>query len=740
MKHYVIRAGLGLAILAVLLLHAAKILELSFLHRLEAISYDIRLRLTMPVTVFPDIVIVDIDEKSLAEEGRWPWGRDRLALLVDKLFSRYRAAVVGFDVVFAEKDESAGWEVLQALKRNQLRDVPQYAALLPKIRPQLDRDRRFANSLQGRPVVLGYYFTHFENPSARRTSGALPSPLFPAGAFRNLDTAFVVASGYGANLAVLQGAAANAGHFTPLIDFDGVTRRIPMLVEYQGDYYESLALAVCRKFLGVEEVVPVVPASSGDSAYTSMESLRLGDLEIPVDENVGTLVPYRGRAGSFKYVSAVDVIEERADDGVLAGKIVLVGATAPGLFDQRSTPVGSVYPGVEVHANMIAGILEQRINQKPAYVLGMEVVTILLAGILLALVLPRVDPLRASLITLAVLLLMLGANLAAWRYGNLVLPLAPILGLVVALFVIDMSYGFFVESRAKRRISNLFGQYVPPALVDEMSKNPEAFDMKGESREMTVLFSDIRGFTTISENLDPRQLTLLMDAYLTPMTQVIHKHRGTIDKYIGDAIMAFWGAPLPDPQHARHAVLAALEMRQSLGRLMQEFRARGWPELKIGIGINTGVMSVGNMGSQFRKAYTVIGDAVNLASRLEGATKEYGVTVIVGEKTRKAAPGIVYRELDRVRVKGKREPVVVYEPMGLTENVGQPLQQEIAMFHEVLRHYRAREWDSATRLLSTLRERNDRCLLYRRYIERIEHLRANSPGEEWDGVLEFQTK
>jgi len=320
------------------------------------------------------------------------------------------------------------------------------------------------------------------------------------------------------------------------------------------------------------------------------------------------------------------------------------------------------------------------------------------------------------------------------------LPLASGLLLISTIYVLNMTYGFFIESRGKRQLAGLFGQYVPPELVDEMAKNPEAISLEGESREMTVLFSDVRGFTNISEGLDPKQLTQLMNEFLTPMTHVIHDNRGTIDKYMGDAIMAFWGAPLADSQHASHAVKAGMEMLANLNNLQAQFKARGWPEIKIGVGLNTGVMTVGNMGSEFRMAYTVMGDAVNLGSRLEGLTKNYGVQMIVSEFTREKAPEYIYRELDIVRVKGKDKPVVIYEPVCVAGEEDKSLKDELKLYRETLKLYRAQNWDLAEMQFINLQKLHPQRHLYAMYIERIAHYRQNPPGAGWDGVFTFQTK
>ncbi|MDD5328834.1 MAG: adenylate/guanylate cyclase domain-containing protein [Sulfuricella sp.] len=735
LKKHVIPIALGVAMLLPFLLHAAKIFEIPLIRSIEAISYDVRLRLTMPQTLDRRIAIVDIDEKSLAEEGRWPWGRDKLAAMLDQLFERDHVKAVGFDVVFAEKDESSGLKVLERLGQKELSDLPQFQARLAQLRPQLDHDRLFAQKLAGRPVVLGYYFTNNQN----RVSGQLPAASLPSGALKTSNTAFIDASGYGANLTQFQQAAHGAGHFNPMTDFDGVARRVPMLMEYNGAYYEALSLAMMRTLAGDQPLRPGFETGAGNVG-DALEWLGVGQLKIPVDENVSALVPYRGKQGSFPYFSATDVLHGRVDARELAGAIVLVGTTAPGLMDLRSTPVGTVYPGVEIHANLIAGMLDRNIKEKPAYMLGADLSEMLLLGLLLAVALPLLSPIRATLAALAALTVVVGINLALWQYANMVMPLAATMLMVAAQFILSMSYGFFVESRAKRQITGLFGQYVPPELVDEMSENPENFTMEGESREMTVLFSDVRGFTNISEGLDPKQLSRLMNEYLTPMTQIIHKQRGTIDKYIGDAIMAFWGAPLADPDNARHGVLAALEMQAALAALREKFKAEGWPEIRIGVGVNTGSMSVGNMGSEFRMAYTVMGDSVNLASRMESLTKQYGAGIIVGENTQKILnQEFVFRELDRVRVKGKDKPVAIYEPLGLTGQVEMPALDERALFQTAIGLYRAQDWDLAELHLLNLRQAEARPV-YDLYLERIAYFREHPPGAEWDGVFVFHAK
>jgi adenylate cyclase len=738
-KRHSIRIGINLVVLLAFLLHTLGVIHLGFIGRMENLAYDIRLNVMMPNTVDPRIVIVDIDEHSLLEQGRWPWSRNKLATMMNQLFDHYKVKVVGFDVVFAEKDESSGLKTLEKIGREHFAGDREFNKTLDKVRPSLDYDQLFADSIKGRPVVLGYYFRQGENEKGG--IGALPAPAFATGEFDKSGVDFVKANAYGANLPVLQKNAAAAGHFIPIVDQDGISRRIPMVVEYQGALYESLSLAIARIALNIPKIeAGFVNGKSGEN-YAGLEWLQLGKRRIPVDEHVAALIPFRGRQGSFPYVSATDVLTGKADPKVLENTIVLIGTTAPGLMDLRASPVQSVYAGVEMHANMVAGILDQNIKAHPAYMLGAELIMLLLTGLVLALGLAVLSPLWSTLLAGAVLILYTMFNLLLWQKANLVLPIASMLLMVAMLYLLNMSFGFFVESRGKRQLAGMFGQYIPPELVNEMvEKGVENYSMDGDSRELTVLFSDVRGFTTISEGLDPKQLTLLMNEYLTPMTHVIHRFRGTIDKYMGDAIMAFWGAPVADPDHARHAILAALGMIEQLKALQVAFEAKGWPPINIGVGLNTGIMTVGNMGSEFRMAYTVMGDAVNLGSRLESLTKQYGVHIIVSEFTKAKAPDFIYRELDRVRVKGKDKPVAIFEPIGLPEQVNAKMESELALYREALRLFRAQNWDLAELQFLNLHKSYPERYLYTVYTERIEYYRANPPGEDWDGVFTFKTK
>ena len=734
--------------------HAATFYKIGFITRLENIIYDYRLRLTMPGTVDDRVVILDIDERSLDPRalGRWPWSRDKIVGLLQKLFDKYGVVLIGFDVVFAEPDESSGLPVLEKLAKTRLKDVGPFQSALKELRPGLDYDAIFANFLRGRPVVLGYYFN--SNDDAVE-SGALPEPVLPPGTFGNRKIRFAIWKGYGANLPEFQTGAVNAGHFNPLVDDDGVSRRVPMLMEYKGGYYEAFSLAIVRLYLGMQDAVrnnktaltlPKVltgtaPEPFIKGSYTGLEWLEVGQLRIPVDDEVAALVPYRGPRGSFPYFSLADVWFDKVPVESLKGRIALIGTSAPSLVDLRSAPVDSVYPGVEIHANLVAGMLDGKLKHKPAYMLGAEVLLLALGGVVLTLLIPMLAPLWASAATVTGMALITLLDVGVWSYAGLVLPLAASVLMTVTLYTVNMAYGYFVETRSKRQFTELFGQYVPPELVGIMAEDPEQYTMAPKSTDLTILFSDVRGFTSISEALSPEHLREYINEYLTDMSNIIRgKYRGTLDKYIGDAIMAFWNAPVEDKDHPRNGVLAALEMLRECGSLNEKFTARGWPTLKIGIGVNSGNVRVGDMGSKERRAYTAMGDAVNVASRLEGRTKYYGVGILVGEATRTLVKDVVFKEIDKIKVKGKDEAITIYEPLGLEAEVEKKVLDELKLWHQTIRLYRSRQWDQVEVNLLNLHRMNPGCALYELYAKEAAGKRRNPPPAEWDGVTVFDEK
>lgn len=739
MRKHRLRILVGALLVALFAGHVAKLWQLPLLPRIEALLYDARVRALAPHTQDDRIVVVDIDEKSLREkdqggEGRWPWRRDRMAQLVGDLFQKYGVSLVALDIVLSEKDASSGLEVLEQLAQQELKDVPEFAKQLVQLRPQLAFDHVFAQAMQTGPVVMGYAF-HNDKPAGATT---LP-PGLDAAEWGLSQVRAQSYPGYSGLLPELAAQAAGAGHLNPLRDEDGVTRRVPLLVEYQGRYYPALSVAVVQALTGAPKVGVVVSNYGGSKGQ--IEKIDLAGIEVPVDAALNALVPYRGASHSFTYVSASDVLQGRVPVAQLKDRIVLIGTSATGLADLVTTPVGVSFPGVEVHANLITGMLDGRVVHAPAYAQGVEMLSVLVLGLLMVLGGACLKPAYAIGVFVLALAATLAMNIGLLMGQQLMLPLAAPLACLVVAFVFQMAYGFFIEARGKRQISELFASYVPPELVQIMSQDPQSFTMAPVERELTVLFADVRDFTSISEHLSPEALSELINAYLTAMSEVIRDgHQGTLDKYIGDAVMAFWGAPVPNADHAQDAVRAALAMQGAAQRLNQEFIRKGWPQLSIGVGLNTGPMRVGDMGSKIRRAYTVMGDSVNLGARLEGLTKLYGVGILIGEDTCSQLPGWTCREVDRVRVKGKDRAVAIFEPVGLTSDVPAALLEELAQWSLALAAYREGDWAQSATRLAQLSASYPKHGLYALFARRVAQFQRAAPDEGWDGSTKFDVK
>ncbi len=724
--------GVLLTLLAVLV----KTIEVPVLseldRRLEWLAYDLRVRTMLPDEVAPDprIVIVDIDEKSLLQLGRWPWSRATIATLVDRVFEA-GAAVLAMDVMYSEPelDRLAGPQDFTADGAGGFSSTDVSPAKSPGW-----ADQRFASSIEGRNVVLGYVIAD----AATVPKGSLPPPLL-MDEWLVENVVLIDIESYIANLDFLQERARAGGFFSIMPDDDGIIRSAPLLARRNGQLFGSLALETARLFLDAEQIL-LIPRPLGDSMV--VESISLDGLtDIPTDGYGYVLIPYRGDSGSFRYISSVDVINGDIPEGFFEDRIVLFGTTAVGLYDMRSTPVASVFPGVEVHANVIAGLLDGHFPNEPPWALGANVALLITLGVLSIFVVPFIKPVALIVISLLMLGLVTALNLWAWAEYGLVLAIVAPLLLVILIGTADLAYGFLTEARGRKQLKAVFGQYVPPEIVDEMNKDPDGdFGLEGESRELSVLFCDIRSFTTISESLAADELKQLLNYFFTPMTRIIFERRGTIDKYVGDMIMAFWGAPVHDPQHHQHAVLGALAMLDKLVEMQPELEARGWPKIEIGVGINSGMMNVGDMGSEYRRAYTVIGDAVNLGSRLEGLTKYYGVRLIVSESTRAGLDGIVLRCLDRVKVKGKNEPVTIYEPLGTADRVTPEQLAEVEDSNRALEYYFEGAWDAAEQAFSRLHQAFPESKFYGLYLERIKHLREQGISPGWAGVFEHTSK
>ncbi|MFT5136086.1 MAG: adenylate cyclase [Arenicella sp.] len=759
MKKSIGRILIGLALTTLFLAWERNKIEIPIIDRLELMSYDARLDATIPEPeVDPRVVIIDIDERSLVEQGHWPWNRLKLAKLVTTLIDVYQVELLGFDVVFAERDSSEELELLETLA-TQSQDT-EFLARYQNYKPHLNPDQIFAQALNNRPVILGYYF---DKSSVRSTrTGALGAPLFAKGTpyypmltlqkkLSTSDTATgenpdqgsmteAEVTSYTGNVAELQKNALGGGFYSiPSQDRDGILRRIQLMEKFDGALFGSLSLELARHYMGSD--VELI-TSLNENNREVIQGLDIGSGVVPIDAHGTSYIPYNGRAYSFRYVSATDILNQTVKNPEdLQYVIGIVGTTAAGLVDLRNTPLQqNNYPGVEVHAATVVGILDASFRSRPYYADAADFLLILFVGLLLSITLPALGASKQTLMWLGLSALAIASNLYLWAEQDTILAISPMLLLATGLYMINMAYGYFFESRNKAKLSGLFGQYIPPELVEEMAKDPQAYDLVAKKEDLSVLFTDVRGFTNISEGLDPESLSTLMNELLSPMTRIVHENKGTIDKYMGDAMMAFWGAPIPNLNHASAAVASGLEMLNELDAINQKFADKQWPEIKIGVGVNTGEMNVGNMGSEFRMAYTVLGDAVNLGARVEGLTKEYGVLFIVTQFTAAAAPEFEYRQLDTVRVKGKDEPVTIFEPMGLRQDIDAQEMAEKEVYHCALAAFALQEFEDALVSFEQLYRDSDDRLLYKLYIERCQHFIAHSPGQDWDGVVTFATK
>lgn len=704
-----------------------------WLHRLDYLLFDMRLNSSLAIkkdqSLKPEqpIIILDIDEKSLAEQGRWPWSRQVLAELLQSL-QHYQVSIVAFDVVFPEPERNLLTTLNKHLAQH---DVGWQAPL--QWQKYVDGDFQFAQEIAKVDTVLGFFFQSEANVKV----GQLPKPVYQLQPKELQKLVVLNKPGFAANLPQLQQQAVSAGFVSTISDSDGSIRRSPLLIRHEDGLYPSLGLATAMGFLLLDEVAI---ETSQLNQVEVMSSVKLDSLTIATDASGRVIVPYIGPRNSYPYYSLTDVLKRRVPTEVLEGAIVLVGTSAIGLSDLRPTPMGTQYPGVEVHANIINALLKGDFPYRPDWHSGATLAVMILLAALLSLWLPGLGPISSIVISSTSILLVVISNFYLWHGYGLDLPVAAVILLVLSLTLFNMAYGFIRENQNKKVIKGMFTQYVPPAHIDRMLSDPDAYNFSGESKELTVLFSDIRSFTSISENLSASELKSLLNEYFTPITKVIFDNDGTIDKYVGDMVMAFWGAPIDDEQHATRAVKAALEMLEKTEQLSQAFVKKGWPEIKIGVGLNTGLMNVGDMGSSYRRAYTVLGDAVNLGSRLESITKFYGVPLLIGEKTCEQVQGYCCRFIDCIQVKGKDEPIKVFQPVCLQQDASDELLAEIQLFDDFYQCYLQQDWQRSVQLLNSLIESYKDTKLYKVYLSRIEELKLADYQKNWDGVYRHTEK
>jgi len=684
------------------------------------------------------IAIVDIDEKSLRAIGQWPWPRNTVAKMIRNLDAG-GARVIGLDIVFAEADRTSPKNFIDELQQLLPVQLPPETLTTLKIKESLDHDLALGKAMAATPSVLGYVFQTQDD--GLKNQADMP---FPSGATRLVpsslhygDISLLKAYRAITNVAtVAQGQS--EGFFNVFPDASGTVRKVPLFMMMDGVPYPSLALEMLRIGLGVQETTIQV-SQQGQTRPRDILGVEVGSTFIPTDEKGQLTVNFRGPGLTYPYLSAADILAGKGLDRV-QGKFVLIGTSAAGLLDLRATPFSNIYPGVEVHATIIDNILSHDPFTHDIFTeIGITYALLLVGGLGLSALLAYASPLLGGLGGLVLVVGTLAGNyLFFFSHGQLLGLSYPILT-ILTIFLVVTLFNYFFEGQKKRFISSAFGHYVSPQIVHQLMEHPERLSLQGEQKTLTVLFSDIQGFTSISERMTSEELGHFMNEYLTAMSGIVLESKGTVDKFIGDAVMAIWGAPLEDTDHAANCVRAAFRMMKKLETLQEDWKKRGLPEVNIRIGINTGVMSVGNFGSDQRFDYTVMGDNVNLASRLEGANKIYGTNIIISEHTKDAlGEGFYCRMLDMVRVKGKDVPVRIYEPLCEGEPAPE-LKKETETFAQALNHYANREFEEAAKIILSLNEAQP-MLLYDLYLDRIAHYQQEPPPPDWDGSFTFTSK
>jgi len=728
----------------------------AFLHTIEVTTLDFRFRLRGTIQPASPVVIVAIDQKSEDILGRWPFPRSYFAEALDVL-REAGARVIAFDINFPLPDQNSALQALQEVRKDYQASArtkgpdPAFAARLKALEANADNDRKFAEAL-GRfdNAILGYFFLRGEDAKTQNPERlneflnllsfqAYPKIVHPEYArgsevYTDRELHFESLS---PNLEQFANPAKNFGYFNIIPDPDGTVRHEPVIVPFRGALYPSLDVAAALAYVNLPlDQVNVLFNPVG------LERIDFGKVTIPTDPGGLVQIDYYGPSKTFPTVSLADVVQRKLTDlAIFRDKLVLIGPTAVGIGDMAVTPVQERdFPGVEVHANVITNVLQGTFIRRAIRENMIDVFFILVFSLLAGMVFSTVRPIRATMVLIALLggFSVLAYILFAWyrMWIAVFLPAATLL----ADYLLTISYRFFFEEREKRKVRGAFQQYVPAEYVTQLEENPDLLRLGGEERELTALFSDIRGFTTLSERLSATSLVDLINEYFSVMTDVIFKHGGTLDKYIGDAIMAFWGAPIPQPDHAWRACLTGLDMIKALESLRAKWEAEGRPRIDIGVGLNTGPMVVGNLGSANRFNYTVMGDDVNLASRLEGMNKEFGTHLIVSENTyTPVKEKLVARELDLIRVKGKYKPVKIYELLGTQDEYGR-FRVQIERFHYGLEAYRSAQWERALQTFEELAREFPQDGPARTFVKRCRDLLVEPPKGVWDGVYVAETK
>jgi len=747
--------GFWVAVLATVLAVVIYLAGPDIVDLVEMKTYDLRFLARGAQAPDPRIVIAAIDQESIDRLGKWPWPRTTQARLLD-ILSGAGARVIGYDITFPIPDENSELQrVRELLRRYEGMGLEKggegaraFYREMVRTEQAADTDRALEEAIRrAGNVALGLFFFLTEReagdcaPEMLESDRAIIAPsrfplvqrLGPGPASCSVYRAF----GVEPNLERFTRAALASGFFNMNSDPDGIIRWETMVIDFEGGYYPSLDLAVSRSYLGLGQSDMILQLSP-----YGVEGVFLGEAMVPTDERGRMLINYRGPEGTYPHYPVVRILDGGIPPGTFRDKIVLIGVTAIGIYDMRFTPFG-LTAGTEVHAHAIDNILNRDFLIRPDWLALFDLLILISLGLLLGLLLPRMRPVFTVLLCVAVAGLYIFFNQYMFERFGLWLNLAYPLLQVGLVFTGVTVFRYATEEREKRKIKNSFSHYLSPALVNELTRNPALLRLGGEKKVLTCLFSDIRGFTHISEQIDPERLVDLLQGYMTAMTDIILSYNGLLDKYIGDAIMAVFCTPIEEPDHPLRACRAALDMCRRLDEMQRTWWVEKFPRIDIGVGINTGEMVAGNMGSAQRFDYTVIGDNVNLASRIEGANKEYGTRILITQYTyERVREAVLVRELDAVRVKGRSEPVLIYELLAGSdeEDRGDGTRDLVTLFAEGRALYRQRDWKGAQAIFSKVLEIRPKDHPAKIYLDRCRRLATKPPPPDWDGVFTMTRK
>ena len=665
-----------------------------------------------------NVVIVDIDETSIKSLGQWPWSRDKLAKILENL-TLANVGIVGLDIVFAEEDRTSPHKILQDLKIYK-KDVPNY-------------DLEFANVVENSPVILGYQFDLVKKDNVNAKVPQIPAIFIEKD--KPQDKSYLIEA-YNTilNIPQIQDKAYSSGFFNNIPDDTGIIRSVPLIISYDDTIYPSLALEVIRVINDTQKVVVQYDENG-------ISNIVLDDISIPTDRYGRMLINFRGPERSFKYISAIDIYNNSFDKSEIDGKIVLIGTSAAGLFDLRATPFDSIFPGVEVHANIIDNILMQDFIYKASWLDGANILIIFVLSIIVVMLTTYTTFWANPIIFLSfsISYLFLVYNLL-FDYGIVLNILFPIATVLIASIMTTL-FDYFYNIKKEEAIKAKFASKVSKNVMDDILKNIDKNEFSAKSKEVTIFFSDIRGFTNISEKLDAKELISFLNRYMQPMSEIIIKYQGTIDKFIGDAIMAYWNAPIDIKNHCDLALKASLEQLEVLEKLNVELQKENLPKIDIGIGLNTGTVIVGEMGSSLRSDYTVIGDTINLGSRVESLCKYYDSKLNISNFTKdKLQEKYIFRFLDLVKVKGKNEPVEIWQVLGKGE-AKESLKEELDLYHKAIEFYKNSDFINALEIFESLENNENKTNknIYKIYITRCKEF-IKTPPKNFDGVYEHTTK